>query len=624
MRAESCYHLPHLIDCIETISNRFFPPRSSVVLSVPSRLPNSELLHKLSSRHTDTTGLLLKRLHHSVQRPIVVFHTGCVKVPCYNHDKHGSYILWTSVGIGTQLRQLKSYGDAWNPNTRFLVVWDDPIVDNRRQMQAIVEEMIRWKILNVIILVPSKDGEEEFDVYTWFPYQPPSGNCGNFVNVILLDKWINKNGGYFSKNASLYQEKIPRDLMGCPITAATIALEPHVISDQHKNGTTYNRGLDVRIFLHITQTMNASAVFTPPTPELWGRKIQNGSWTGIFGEVYNNRADIAFSSTMLVITKFGDLDFTTPYGTANFVWVVPCAKPYPPWSSITRVFSTGMWILVFVVVILAAAVMLCLSVFSANTSHEVELYKNMCGCLTSAWAVLLGTSVVKMPVSIPLRLFFILWVSCSLAVNTVFQTFVTTYLVNPGQQKQIDSVKSLLDSGIYYGFHPDMDAFLMDDTNLILSEILKQREACSNIVSCLQRVAEKCDFATLLSSDSVHYMNTYKFLDRSGKGLLCTIKAPAFTAYKTFYLPKHSKYRKILNRMIAVANEAGLINYWWKEILITSRIKAGSIKRHTLQDDYSVFLLTHLQGAFYLLMLGHFISSSCFVGELIFHWLRSM
>jgi hypothetical protein len=283
-----------------------------------------------------------------------------------------------------------------------------------------------------------------------------------------------------------------------------------------------------------------------------------------------------------------------------------------------------MWLLLFVVVILAAVVMLCLSVFSANISHEIELYKNMCGCLTSSWAVLLGISVVRMPITIPVRVFFILWVSYCLAVNTVFQTFATTYLVNPGLRKQINSVKSLLNSGIHYGFHPDMDGFLTDDTNLILTQILKQREACSNIVSCLQRVAEKNDFATILSVDSVQYMNTYKFLDHSGKGLLCTIKDPAFTAYKTFYLPKGSIYQHTLNRLILVANEAGLVNFWWKEILITSRIKAGSIKRPTVLDDYSVFLLTHLQGAFYLLMLGYCISSVCFVGELMFHRLRHM
>jgi hypothetical protein len=40
-----------------------------------------------------------------------------------------------------------------------------------------------------------------------------------------------------------------------------------------------------------------------------------------------------------------------------------------------------------------------------------------------------------------------------------------------------------------------MDAFLADDTNLILTETLKQREASSDIVSCLQRAAK---YVTLL------------------------------------------------------------------------------------------------------------------------------
>lgn len=622
MNAVYCDYFPHHIACIKTISDGFFQTQSAVVLFVPSQSTHKDMLHTLSSKHTDTIDLLLHRLHHSIQWSIVVSRAGCITGPFYNYDKHGSYILWASVEIGTQLRQLKSYGNSWNPHARFLLVWDGSIVDTRRQMKESLEQMISWNILNVIILVPSNSGEYELDVYTWFPYQQHSGDCGKFVDVVLLDKWITKSGGYFSKNVSLYQQKIPRDLGGCPLIAATVPLEPHVISDQYKHGTSYTRGLDVRIFLYITQIMNVSATFTPLTPELWGQKLENGSWTGIFGEVFYNRADVAFSSTMLTIAKFRYLDFTIPYGTAHYVWVVPCAKPYPPWSSISRVFSTEVWLLVFVFVIVVAIVMLCLSAFTAKFSHEVKIYKTMCGCLSNAWAVLLGISVGKMPTTIPLRIFFIFWVSYSLAINTVFQTFVTTYLVNPGLRKQINSVKSLLDSGIDYGFHPDMDAFLTDETNLILTKILKQRKPCSNVVSCLQRVAEKCDFATILSSDSVHYMNTFKFLDHSGKGLLCTVKDSAFTAYKTFYLPKGSIHQHTFNKLIEVANEAGLVNYWWKETLITSKIRAGSVKRHTLQDDYFVFLLTHLQGAFYLLMLGHCISSVCFVAELIFNWLR--
>jgi hypothetical protein len=63
----------------------------------------------------------------------------------------------------------------------------------------------KMKILNVIILVPPDNGEHEMNVYTWVSYQPLSGERGNFVDVVPLDKWININGGYFSRNASLYQ-----------------------------------------------------------------------------------------------------------------------------------------------------------------------------------------------------------------------------------------------------------------------------------------------------------------------------------------------------------------------------------------------------------------------------------
>lgn len=67
------------------------------------------------------------------------------------------------------------------------------------------------------------------------------------------------------------------------------------------------------------------------------------------------------------------------------------------------------------------------------------------------------------------------------------------------------------------------------------------------------------------------------------------MKNSAFIAYKTFCLTKGDMHQHTLNRPIAAASKAGPANYWWKQILITSRTKAGPIKRRKLQFDCFVF-----------------------------------
>jgi hypothetical protein len=60
--------------------------------------------------------------------------------------------------------------------------------------------------------------------------------------------------------------------------------------------------------------------------------------------------------------------------------------------------------------------------------------------------------VTGQPVSDKLRLVYLLFVWYYCAVSTVFQTFFTSVLVDPGMKKQISSIDELLSSGLEYGY----------------------------------------------------------------------------------------------------------------------------------------------------------------------------
>jgi len=67
--------------------------------------------------------------------------------------------------------------------------------------------------------------------------------------------------------------------------------------------------------------------------------------------------------------------------------------------------------------------------------------------LTNLWAVILGVSVSSMPRSPSLRSLFLAWVCFCLGFNTVFQTFLTTFLTESGYKTPIRNMDELLDSG---------------------------------------------------------------------------------------------------------------------------------------------------------------------------------
>jgi hypothetical protein len=493
--------------------------------------------------------------------------------------------------------------------------------DPHHLIMEILEEMRQWKILNVVILVQN-NRPHTLDLYTWFPYQQPSGKCENLQDIVLWNQWdINK--GHFLRNKSLFPSKIPSNFGQCPLVVSTMIFEPYVMPNmKNQLNITYKDGLEVLLFHFVTNAMNLKVNFRPPPPqnELWGQEVTKDIWTGLRGDVINGTADVAFCGMSLRLKVSQYTDATKPYINGGIVWVVPCARKNPRWKSILLVFSSSTWFLILMAVFISSIVMVCLEKFKFKRQEKLNMsYGSTIKCLTNAWAVLLGMAVPEVPHNVPLRLFFMFWMIYSLAVNTVFQTFVTSYLVDPGMLKQIKSFDEIHETGTKYGFYPGLDLALQDASDWQAVEIMTHRKVCNDIMNCLKAVHKRTDFATLTDRLLVSYLNTHAFLDKSGDPMLCTIEYSFIESYKVFLLTKGSHLLEKFNKFIEIALQAGLVGKWWKDIQVTSKIKAAAIQKYSLSSDYSVLLLIHLQGAYYLLFLGHCIAFISFLMEKLYH-----
>jgi hypothetical protein len=532
----------------------------------------------------------------------------------YYHKWH-NYILWASDAVTKQLENLKSFGKYWNPRGRFIVVLNKIHTNPRQRVRFILKELKDNKILNAIVLVSASREQHTLDIYSWFPYQSPTGKCGKIRDVDLTEQWIMHKSGYFSRNVSLFPVKIPRDLRKCPLTVSTFPFPPFTIPGRQAN-MTYEGGFEIRLLEFIAGAMNMPIVYRSPPAGQWGQRLENGTWTGMSGDLTMDRADIGLGGAIVGQEEIIDIDFTVSHGSLGFKWVVPCARPFPRWKSITRVYSLAAWLLIFMTIVIAAVVLTCLAKCS---DQEASVYRTLTGCLISSWAVVLGVSADSAPLSGPVRSFFTFWIWYSVAINTLFQAFVTSYIIDPGHQKQMKSVNDVLESGVQYGFHPDLHVNLLDESDELPKEIVQHSEPCKNVELCTQRVAERGDFATISSHHRIQYLNTYKTLDDNGEALLCTFGDNVMLKFKTFYLPQGSPLLYHCNRVIRAAMEAGLVEYWWQNELITSRIKAAAIRTISPLDNYSVLILTYLQSAFYLLILGYGFALLIFAGEMFRH-----
>jgi hypothetical protein len=100
---------------------------------------------------------------------------------------------------------------------------------------------------------------------------------------------------------------------------------------------------------------------------------------------------------------------------------------------------------------LAVVTARCISKYRQNSHpHESKSYNDISSVAVNIFAVLV--SVSTQPRSSPLRLFFFCWLCYSVAISTVFQAYLTTFLIEPGYLEPIKTVEEMLNYEKEFGF----------------------------------------------------------------------------------------------------------------------------------------------------------------------------
>jgi hypothetical protein len=201
-------------------------------------------------------------------------------------------------------------------------------------------------------------------------------------------------------------------------------------------------------------------------------------------------------------------------------------------------------------------------------------------------------------------------------MNTVFQSFFTSFLVSPGYVQQIGSSEELAHSGLIHGVDKSVDEAL----SLISYEKLKLKEfVCPNRTACLTRLFTKSDITTMTLKIDAEYVLSHDVLGLSGSKL-CSVNENIVTVNTIMSLtrghPLFEKFDVIIRRCM----ETGLVEKYWSELNFNLSLKSLSNLRkpddEVSSNIYFVFSLSHLKVAFLLLGFGCVLSVIVFLFEL--------
>jgi hypothetical protein len=362
--------------------------------------------------------------------------------------------------------------------------------------------------------------------------------------------------------------------------------------------------------------MNMSFLHVP-TPE--GFEMGEGSVDTLLMGMFRKEIFIALGAVGTNYLIDSSIDFTNSYYMMSVRWYVPCSVKYPRWSSIFRILSVELWLVLIITIVIAAISTTLVGRYSCTS--EWQGYKSLSRSLTNVWAVILGVSVARMPRAPSLRSLFFALVFFSLAFSTVFQAFLTTFLVDSGYKTPIQSMDELFASGIGLAYQQGYNFIFENGDEREKSVVQRNRVNCPSFGVC-ENWAKYQKNVSILLGDKIAEDNYAlgNYIGENSEHLLCKLEdGVVFTTGLTMIMfhgdPLMARVTEIIDRVV----QAGIHKYWITLNINFRKILSRKIAIVHPLDGYYSFNLYHMQPAFYLLLMGCSLSALCFLVELLYN-----
>ena len=634
------------VSCLMTICTDHFPPGRTVAVFLPPDEHNSTM--------TNIGQHLLKSIHQADRWLLIVSRdTVSDGAETVNSDEeYFGYVVLVSCArnlyeITTKIKESFAKFDlkhtklnAWNMRSRFVVAVENDCntINPRKLSQEILSTLWLYKLINVVVVIQEEgrmenqlnvstsvsDGRSPplfLGLYTWFPYRSPDG-CNRVEDVVLLDKWVMEGKGFLIQNSNLFPQKIGKTFNGCPLRGMASSSKYMVTYDPSSPDTgsstpVIKDGWEVRLFRIIADSLNMTPTYVRPPNSL---VIHYAS--EVVDILALDKADIVFGALDSEIRwlREKELDTTTSYIMRRLRWYVPCSFKYPRWSSIYRIFSAQLWVCLILSMAVISSTISLIARYGRTYSKSPD-YWSMTKSLTCVWAVILGVTAPALPHKASVQAVFLAWLFFSLAVNNIFQTFLTTFLTRSGYEPPIHNIDQMLASKIKHGYHPDLDYFY-DITDDVDSHIIQEnRILCPNVSVCFKWAHDHRNISIILNELTVEEkFLTSNELDENSKPLICPLDdGILMTVHNAMIMRVGDPLLERIDEIIQRVVEAGMFMQWKKSFFDEIKIRSGTIHRYSLLDDYYSFTLEHMQPAFYMLLIGFCISTVIFLLELAYH-----
>jgi hypothetical protein len=212
----------------------------------------------------------------------------------------------------------------------------------------------------------------------------------------------------------------------------------------------------------------------------------------------------------------------------------------------------------------------------------------------------------------------------SVAISTVFQAYLTTFLIEPGYEEPIKTVEQMLTSDTKFGFNDEYEVFLNTVPNSVDSAILNNAVRCPDSGTSFNWATVYQNMSILFDNLNIEICRDMgKLTDEYKRPLLCELEDGGVVSFDLVLLVlRGNLFLEFINDIIDHTVESGILTHIKKRDFPKEKILSMT-NAFTFDDTYTVFGVRHLQTAFYLLMMGYVLAFACFVTEVMWNRYRS-
>jgi hypothetical protein len=620
----------HVMDYTKLISEKHFSVGYSLVIVLPlgeQDSSNNEVFY------------LVKELHALVRWSVLVFNARYemeANMFIETH-KHGNYIILMSgpchdweehtSRFRQQLSKLRfgNTGPWWNPRAKFLV----SVMSNCTHFES---TLISRVILNefwfhgvlkatVLFMKSSEDGGKEpeqnksnskqdrhMELHTSFPYEN-SQRCDPAEGTLTVKVFPIRNPSDIRKS-DVFKGHFIKNLHGSPIRVQASISPPFLLPPKFFwfNDSyyyySYEDGWEIELIRIIGKSLNASFV------------IEDENNTE-----YLNGTPYIFIGGFLALNSEKGYEFTRSYHTSWYVWYTQYAVKYQRWSRFFEIFPVDVWISLAFSLVLGVIIVRCISKCTHKLNlNESKTYNNILSIAANTISVLLSVSVNTHPRSTPIRVFFFCRVCISFAISTVFQAYLTSYLIEPGYEVPIKTLDEMLKK---IGFTQGCELFYANSSDSVDLAIYKGYVRCPDPNTCF-KWASVYHISTILNdfrTDGYRKLGVWTVENKSP--LLCELEDGLVGKIDVLFLVnEENPLLECVNDAISHVVEGGIFMQL-KERYYEKEKTDPKFDSSTFVDTYYAYSIRQLETVFYLLLMGYLLALTSFMIEAMWHCYRS-